>query len=98
MDFKIPSAIVLEHERLHAELAKLEGAVTPDMAAILPMTDHLKAELPAMLAEHGEIIDALRTLTAVAAKEKCADALLAHLEMEEQVLGEIIRSRLGTSA
>jgi hypothetical protein len=148
MDFKIPTALVVEHEQLHGELLKLtsapgkigaaarrvgevlhmhvvkeeeyamaplgllatlaEGIVTPDMAAILPMTDHLKAELPAMLAEHGEIAGALRKLTAAAKKEKkpasarFADALRLHLEMEEQVLypaallvGEVVRTRLG---
>ena len=31
------------------------GRVTPKMAEVLPMTRRLKAELPAMLAEHGAL-------------------------------------------
>jgi hypothetical protein len=75
---------------LLAELAR--GGVTPDMAEVLPMTQRLKAELPAMLAEHQQIVGALGKLRAAASAsrlaeyERFADALVLHAQTEEQVL------------
>ena len=75
---------------LLAELAR--GGVTPDMAEVLPMTQRLKAELPAMLAEHQQIVGALGKLRAAARAsglaeyERFADALVLHAQTEEQVL------------
>lgn len=66
--------------------------VTPQMAEVLPLTRRLRAELPAMLAEHERIVAALEKLRAAArgAKlaeyERFADALVLHAQTEEQVL------------
>ena len=75
---------------LLSELAR--GGVTPEMTAVLPMTRRLKAELPAMLAEHRQIVGALDKLRAAARAanlpeyERFADALALHAQTEEQVL------------
>src|SRR4026208_323256 len=39
-----------------------ERGVTPEMRAVLPMTEQLKKDLPQMLAEHQQVVGALRTL------------------------------------
>lgn len=68
------------------------GAATPDIAAVLTMTRRLRAELPKMLAEHGQIVGALGKLRATAHAagvteyEHFADALVLHARTEEQVL------------
>lgn len=74
-------------------LSKLaRGGVTQEMAEVLPMTRRLKAELPAMLAEHRQIVGALDKLrdAAVAANlpeyERFAEALTLHAQTEEEVL------------
>ena len=74
-------------------LAKVaRGQITPDMAPVIPMTKRLRAELPAMLAEHRTIVDALEKLRAAAAAaalpehERFAEALIQHAQTEEQVL------------
>jgi hypothetical protein len=86
-----------------------KGQVTPAMAeAALPMTDKLKAELGEMLAEHGQIVAALRRLSAAAKREskpeyaRFADQLMLHAQTEEEVsyptailIGEYLRLRLG---
>jgi len=84
---------------LLAEIA--EGRVKPEMRAVLPMTDRLRAELPQMLAEHKMVVGALRRLAAAAAR--FAEALKLHALSEEQVLypaallvGECIRARTET--
>ena len=83
-EFALPPLALL------TELAR--RGVTPEMAEVLPMTSRLKAELPAMLAEHGQIVGALDKLraAAVAAKlptyERFAEALVLHAQSEEQVL------------
>ena len=72
------------------------------------MTQRLKAELPAMLAEHEQIVGALDKLRAAAREsglaeyERFADALVLHAQTEEQVLypaaivvGEYIAARSG---
>lgn len=75
---------------LLAELAR--GGVTPGMAEVLPMTQRLKAELPAMLAEHEQIVGALGKLRAAARAsglaeyERFAEALELHAQTEERVL------------
>lgn len=68
------------------------GRITPDMAAVLPMTRRLEAELPQMLAEHARIVEALEKLRAAARAaelpehEEFAAALVEHALTEEQVL------------
>ena len=82
--FALPPLALLE------ELA--HGGVTPEMAEVLPMTRRLKAELPAMLAEHRQIVDALDRLRAAAKAanlpeyERFAEALARHAQTEEKVL------------
>jgi hypothetical protein len=62
------------------------------MKEALAMTRRLKAELPAMLAEHGQIVEALQKLEAAARAaglpkyEEFAAALKLHAQTEEQVL------------
>lgn len=81
--------------------------VTPEMARVLPMTQRLKAELPAMLEEHAIIVRALDKLRVAARDarrpqyEKFAEALVLHARMEEEVLypaaillGDFVQSRL----
>lgn len=91
---------------LHAHFAKEEryaipplallpklawGALSADMAEILPVTRRLKAELPLMLLEHKNISAALRRFLAEAQErgrsdyEDCAMALLLHAAQEEEV-------------
>lgn len=82
------------------------GEYTPAMQAVLPMTDSLKAELPAMLKEHGAIhAAAQRMQTAAMAAHNAevaglADALALHARSEEQIfypaailVGEVVRMR-----
>lgn len=85
-----------------------KGTVTPDMAAVLPMTDKLKAELGQMLAEHKSIVAVLRNLADVAKREikpeyaQFADKLILHAQAEEEVsyptailIGEYLKLKLG---
>ena len=90
-------------------LAPIAGAdVTSEMRAVLAMTDRLKKDLPRMLAEHRQILEALDQLATAARAESRTDAerfaekLRLHAETEEQVLypaailvGEHVRARLG---
>lgn len=76
-----------------ALLAALARGERPaGMADVLPMTRRLKAELPAMLAEHQAIVGALEKLrsaaraTGHAEHERFADALVLHAQTEETVL------------
>jgi hypothetical protein len=91
---------------LLASLAK--GAVDPDMAEALALTDRLETELPGMLAEHKEIVAALGELVAAAKVEKkpkharFAEKLMLHAQTEEEVLyptavliGRYLRLKLG---
>ena len=83
-EFALPPLALL------AELAR--GGVTAEMAEVLPMTRRLKAELPAMLAEHMQIVGALDGLRAAAGAaslpeyERFAEALTLHAQTEEKVL------------
>lgn len=67
------------------------GSITPAMAKVLQMTRRLKAELPAMLAEHQQIVGALgklRTAARAAQRpdiERFADDLTLHAQTEELV-------------
>lgn len=85
------------------------GKLSPQMAAILPLTDELKRSLPQMLAEHQQIVAALNHLSAVAKAEHKPDAerfaheLIHHAQTEEQItypaailVGEYVRLRLST--
>ena len=86
------------------------GEFTPDMAAVLPMTDSLRAELPRMLEEHKAIHTATVRLGEVARAESnteaadLATALAGHAQAEEQLfypaallVGEVVRSRAAAS-
>ncbi|WP_037282291.1 hemerythrin domain-containing protein [Rubellimicrobium mesophilum] len=73
--------------------ALLRGDVPPeDTAKAIGMADRLEAELPRMLAEHREIVAALRDLTTAARDEghddtvAFAEALVLHARTEEEVL------------
>ena len=83
-EFALPPLALL------AEIAT--GGVTSEMAEVLPMTRRLEAELPAMLAEHREIVRALDGLRAAASAanqpqhERFAEALVLHAQTEELVL------------
>jgi hypothetical protein len=83
-EFALPPLALL------AELATDD--VRPEMVEVLPMTRRLKADLPAMLAEHKQIVGALDKLRAAARAgqraeyEHFAHALALHAQTEEQVL------------
>lgn len=83
-EFALPPLALL------AELAR--GGASAGMAEVLPMTRRLKAELPGMLAEHRQIVDALDKLRAaaraggLAEHARFAEALVLHAQTEEQVL------------
>ena len=68
------------------------GTVTPDMLSIVSMTRRLKAEMPAMLLEHKDIVAALQRFRARAHEagraeyERFADAVMLHAQNEELVL------------
>ncbi|HEY0628947.1 MAG TPA: hemerythrin domain-containing protein [Sphingomicrobium sp.] len=68
------------------------GNATPDMRAVLPMTDALERELPQMLKEHAAIRDALSRFRAAATKAgrdeyvRFSDQLTAHAGQEEEIL------------
>jgi hypothetical protein len=94
---------------LLAPLAR--GEVTPDMRAVLPLTDSLRAELPKMLEEHKAIHAATVHLGEVAkaagdsAAARVAEQLLVHAQNEEEVMypaavlvGDIVRARLKTGS
>ncbi len=83
------------------------GRFDPGMAAVLSLTDRLRAELPAMLAEHRSIVAALERLEDAARRAgrddviAFAQALKLHAATEEQVMypaailvGELVRRQL----
>jgi hypothetical protein len=89
---------------LLAPLAR--GEFTPEMTAVLSMTEALRAELPRMLEEHEGIRAATARLAEAARLESngevvdLATALAAHAEAEEQLfypaallVGDIVRAR-----
>ena len=88
--------------------ALAHGDVTPEMAGVLALTDRLEAELPAMLAEHQAIVEALQRLRNAAQREgrseivDFAQQLMLHARTEEEVMypaailvGKFVRQRLG---
>ena len=102
-EFALPPLALLE------KLAR-DGA-SREMAAVLPMTRRLKAELPQMLAEHKQIVGALEKLRGAARTaerpevERFAEALVLHAQTEEQVLypaailaGEMVALQLEETA
>ncbi len=68
------------------------GGAGRDVASAMALTDRLKAELPAMLAEHRAIVAALQELSGAArsagdeASRRLADELRSHARMEEEVM------------
>jgi hemerythrin superfamily protein len=74
---------------LLGQLAK--GKQDAAMSDVISMTDKLEAELPAMLAEHKEIVEALERLIEAAKSEnmpeyvRFAERLMAHARAEEEV-------------
>jgi hypothetical protein len=86
------------------------GEFSPDMSFVLRWTDLLKAELPRMLDEHKQIVEALRVFLRTATAEKhtgyarLAQKLILHAQLEEEVLypasilvGEYVKLKLGRS-
>ena len=69
----------------------VRGALRSDMAAVIPVSQRLKRELPAMFAEHRQIVAALESLAAAARAagmrehERFARAMMRHAEIEERV-------------
>ena len=82
------------------------GVIDPAMAGILPLTDSLRAEMPAMLAEHTRIRAAVLALEEAARANRNEQALMlagklkAHALTEEEVsypaalvVGDMVRAR-----
>lgn len=71
--------------------AVARGEVSRGMREVLPLTDRLKADLPAMLAEHRAIVATLDRLAAAARAEGHAEVvefvreLKLHAQTEEEV-------------
>jgi hypothetical protein len=102
--FKREEEIALPPLGLLAPLAR--GEYTPEMLAVLLLTDSLRAELPEMLREHAEIHAAAARLEEVAANAgdsvvvQVTRQLILHARTEEEVLypaallvGEVVRAR-----
>ena len=94
---------------LLAPLAR--GETTPEMQAVLPMTDALRAELPRMLEEHAAIRAATMRLADVALAEgdvavvRLAEKLALHALSEEELfypaavlVGDLVRARASLGA
>ncbi len=68
------------------------GRFTQAMAPFAPRIAALRAELPRMLAEHGQMVEALRRLMQAAVEEKqpgfarLAQRLISHAQEEEEIL------------
>lgn len=84
------------------------GKLTEEMKQVLPLTDQLKKELPVMLAEHQQIVKALKDLKQQADAENhpevaaFAEKLVLHAQTEEEVsyptailIGDYIKLRFG---
>jgi hypothetical protein len=80
---------------LLASLAQTSGGhnvSSEDAARAAAMADRLASEMPRMLAEHQEIVSALRSLIAAAGEEghddvvQFAERLMLHAQTEEEVL------------
>lgn len=83
------------------------GQPTQDMLPITGMMDRLKAEMPAMLAEHRAIVAALKELEKAGLAQqdeqavRLAGKIISHAEAEEEVMypaailvGEYIKAKL----
>jgi len=103
--FEKEEAYALPPLGLLAPLAR--GEVTGEMRDVLTLTDRLKADLPAMLAEHRTIVAALDRLAQAARAERhtevveFVEALKLHAQTEEEVaypaailVGEHVRRAL----
>ena len=64
------------------------GHYRADMAAVLPLTDALKRELPKMLEEHVAIRAAAQRLERVAREHGNADAVALAVKLQEHALAE----------
>ena len=106
--FEREEQIALPPLALLAPLAR--GEFSREMLEVLPMTDSLRSELPAMLKEHTVIRTATARLAKVAREERDAPAtrlaerLALHAQSEEQLfypaavlVGEIVRARSGAT-
>lgn len=84
-----------------------EGKVSADMRDVLAMTEKLRRELPEMLEEHRQIVEALDRLSAAAKKSRkpsiarFAEKLKLHAKNEEEVaypaailIGEYLKMKL----
>ena len=84
------------------------GEISADMASVLRWTELLKAELPRMLDEHKQIVEALKGFLRAATAEqhsgyaRLAEKLSVHVQLEEDVLypasivvGEYLKLKLG---
>jgi hypothetical protein len=107
--FKREEQIALPPLGLLAPLSRNE--FTPEMRAVLPMTDSLRAELGRMLEEHKSIGAATKRLADVARAEgnvpvaDLAEKLSLHAKGEEELfypaallVGEIVRLKSGSAA
>ncbi len=85
------------------------GELTPEMRAVLPMTDSLRAELPRMLEEHKAIRAATLRMIKVASAngnatvKSLGERLAAHARSEEEmfypmavIVGDVVRARSAT--
>lgn len=84
------------------------GKLSEEMKQVIPMTDKLKNKLPEMLAEHQQIVSALKILIQNAKAENYrevvtfAEKLILHAQTEEEVsyptailIGEYLKIKLG---
>jgi hypothetical protein len=84
------------------------GKIAPEMASFLPKAAAFKEELPRMLEQHGQVVQALQTLMQAAIQEKqpgfarLAQKLILHAQGEEEILypaailvGELLKIRFG---
>jgi hypothetical protein len=103
--FEREQQIALPPLGLLAPLAR--GEATPEMRAVLPMTDSLRAELPKMLAEHKTIRAATLRLSEAARAAgntrvaQLADKLKLHAQSEEEMfypaavlVGDLVRAKV----
>jgi hypothetical protein len=92
-------------------VALSRGTITPQMSAVLPLTDSLKAELPQMLEEHKVIAAAVQRFGDLARAEglidyvELAEKIKLHALTEEQVtypaaivVGDYVRMRIRVAA
>ena len=67
MNYEIPVPLKQEHDALHDQLRQARQA--GGEVGVLALTDRLEAELPAMLAEHHAIVEALQRLRDAAQRD-----------------------------